>query len=156
MLFRSLKSGNLVIVNFCAYITEIIYLHSETNLNILSLPIGHKETVHKMNEHTGSEIATTESLLDLYIENKLKPESRTLVGELLERMGRDWVKSVMQGINQLPNSPDAVTKLFIFGEDKRQTEIAKIFTRLLPFNTMSEVQVTLFNDILANTEAVFK
>lgn len=151
-----LKSGNVVIVNFCSYITEIIYLHSETNLNILSLPIGHKETVHKMNEKTGSEISATESLLDLFVENKLKPESRTLVGELLERMGRDWVKSVMQGINQLPNTPDSVTKLFVFGEDKRQVEIAKIFARLLPFNTKSEVEVTLFNDILANKESVFK
>lgn len=143
-----LKNGNTIIINFCSYLTEIIYLHSEANLNIISLPIGYKDTLHSINDHLASEHVATESLLDLFIDNKLKPESRDLVLELLHRLGMDWVSTVMQGIAQLPKSPGTSTKLFVYGIDKRQTEIAHIFTRLLPFHSEEEVPLTLFSDIM--------
>ncbi len=143
-----LKSGNIVVVNFCSYVTEVLYLHSETNLNILSLPIGYKETLHTLSDHTNSEHAATESLLDLYMNNKLKPESRNLVYELLQKAAKDWVNSVMQGINQLPKTPGPNTKLFIYGIDSQQTEIAKMFSRLLPFHSNDDIPVTLFNQIM--------
>ncbi len=143
-----LKNGNIIIVNFCSYITEVVYLHSETNLNILSLPIGYKETLHSINEKTGSDHAATESLMDLFMSDRLKPESRDLVLELLERLGKDWVNSVMQGINKLPKTPGQNTKIFIYGIDSHQSEIAKMFSRLLPFATNEEIPVTLFNQIM--------
>lgn len=143
-----LKNGNIVIVNFCSYITEIIYLHSETNLNILSLPIGYKETIHSINQQTNSDQAATESLLELFINDKLKPESRNLVLELLQKLGNDWVSSIMHGINQLPKAPGPGTKLFIYGIDEHQSEIAKMFCRMLPFHSDEDIAVTLFNQIM--------
>ncbi len=143
-----LKNGNVVIVNFCSYITEIIYLHNETSLNILSLPLGYKETLHTISEHTGSDHAVTESLLDLFISNKLKPESKDLVLELLQKLGSDWVGAVMQGINQLPKTPGPNTKLFIYGIDDHQAEIAKMFSILLPFHGNQVIPVTLFSQIM--------
>jgi len=143
-----LKNGNIIIVNFCSYVTEVLYLHSETSLNILSLPIGYKETLHALSAHTNSDHSASESLLDLFMSDKLKPESRDLVLELLHRLGKDWSNAVMQGINQIPRTPGPNTKLFIYGIDAGQTEIAKMFTRLLPFYGDQEIPVTLFNQIV--------
>jgi hypothetical protein len=143
-----LKNGNIVIVNFCSYVTEVLYLHNETNLNVLSLPIGYKETLHSLTEHTNSDHAATESLLDLFMNDKLKPESRDIVLELLHKVGKDWADSVMKGINQLPKTPGPNTKLFVYGIDAGQTEIAKMFSRLLPFQSDQDIPVTLFNHIV--------
>ncbi|MEI8061719.1 MAG: hypothetical protein WCG97_00275 [bacterium] len=145
----TLKNGSVVIINFCSYITEIVYIHSETTVNILSLPFGYKETIHKMNKETGSDHAATESLLDLFLSGKLKPESRELVVDLLQKMGTDWAAMVMQGISQLPKSPNALTKTFVYALDKRQNEVAKIFTRLLPFNPNENITVSDFVGISA-------
>jgi len=143
-----LKNGNIVIVNFCSYVTEVLYLHSETSLNILSLPIGYKETLHSITKHTNSDHTATESLLNLFMSDKLKPESRDLVLELLHRLGNDWVNSVMQGINQIPKAPGPNTKLFVYGIDAQQTEIAKMFSLLLPFHSDEDIPVTLFSQIM--------
>lgn len=145
----TLKSGNLIIINFCTYITEIIYIHTETVIHIISLPIGFKETLHSLNSDTSGEHAVTESLLEMFLQNKLKPESRALVVELLEKSGRDWANMVMQGISQIPKTPDSMTKLFVYAVDKQQSEIAKMFTHLLPFNSNNDTETILFNNIIA-------
>lgn len=143
-----LKSGNIVTINFCSYITEVVYLHNETNLNILSLPLGYKETMHSITEKNRTDRSATESLLELFINNKLRPESRDLVLELLHKLGSDWVHALMLGINQLPKTPGPNTRLFIYGIDSHQAEIAKMFSRMLPFYSNNEIPVTLFNQIM--------
>lgn len=105
--------------------------------------------MHSLNSNTSGEPAVTESLLDMFLQNKLKPESRALVVDLLEKLGRDWVNMVMQGISQIPKSPDSMTKLFVYAVDKQQAEIAKMFSRLLPFNSNSDIETILFNNVIA-------
>lgn len=143
-----LKNGNIVIINFCSYITEIIYLHSETSLNILSIPFGYKEALHSISENTKSDHTATESLLDLYLNDRLRPESKNLVMELLGRLGKDWSNAVMQGMSQLPKTPGPNTKIFIYGIDGRQLEIAKTFTATLAFHSNEDIPVTIFNQIM--------
>ncbi len=145
----TLKNGSVIIINFCSYMTEVVYIHSETTVNILSLPFGYKETIHKINKETGSDHVATESLLDLFLCGKLKPESRELVVTLLQKMGTDWAAMVMQGISQLPKSPNVLTKTFVYALDKRQNEVAKIFAHLLPFNLEENIAVTDFVGISA-------
>lgn len=124
-------------------------MHTETNMHIISLPIGFKETLHAVTGKDSDEHTVSESLLDMFLENKLKPEARNVVVELLNRSGKDWSNMVMQGISQLPKSPDSMTKLFVYGIDKQQAEIAKMFTGTLPFNSQHDISVSLFSNIIA-------